>query len=366
MIDAIYEASLHPEGWAGVVLALEEVLKGPTALVVQRERPVGAIAAASAAEERHISSYLDHYWSGDRAMMRMRVAPVGEILRDSELVTDSERGRLEFYSDYLGEIDAHRGIYASLLKCGEETITLGAHRRRCQDDFDQEDKRLLGRLLPHLSRSLQIHRRMEAAALQRHSSVQALDHAAIGLIIVSRDANVRYANRIAEDHLRGGGLGVSRNRLHASTPSATRDLHAAIAGAAIRPGGVAASVTIPVLDPSETIHIIAAPVQAESEIGSFTEPMAMLILGKPTGATIPDDRLRKAYGLTAAEARLLSALVAGERLSAYAERTRISITTAKFHLSALFAKTGVRRQTDLIRLALADPVLRLHIDPATM
>ncbi|MCJ8158467.1 LuxR C-terminal-related transcriptional regulator, partial [Sphingomonas sp. LaA6.9] len=134
--------------------------------------------------------------------------------------------------------------------------------------------------------------------------------------------------------------------------------------AAARPCGVAASVTIPSAEPSETIHVVVAPVKAESAVGIFAEPMAMLILGKVAGAVIPDDRLRKAYGLTPAEARLLSALVAGERLSAYAERTQVSITTAKFHLSALFAKTGVRRQTDLIRLALADPVLRLHVDTA--
>ncbi|MCJ8159820.1 hypothetical protein, partial [Sphingomonas sp. LaA6.9] len=256
IIEAIYDASLHPDGWAGVVLALEDVLKGPTALIIQRDKPVGVIAAASAAEERHVRSYLDHYWSGDRAMLRMRIAPVGEILRDSELVTDAERGRLEFYNDYLGEIDAHRGIYASLLKCEEETVTLGTHRRRSQEDFDQDDKRLLGQLLPHLSRSLKIRRRMEGIALQQRFSAQALDHTAIGLVIVTRDAHVRYANPIAEDHLRGRGLGVNRNRLHASTPSATRDLHAAIAGAAARPCGVAASVTIPSAEPSETIHVV--------------------------------------------------------------------------------------------------------------
>jgi hypothetical protein len=55
---------------------------------------------------------------------------------------------------------------------------------------------------------------------------------------------------------------------------------------------------------------------------------------------------------------LLTALVSGERLSAYASEARISLSTAKTHLRSLFDKTGERRQADLIRRALASPMLR--------
>lgn len=65
--------------------------------------------------------------------------------------------------------------------------------------------------------------------------------------------------------------------------------------------------------------------------------------------------MRHSFNLTPAEARLLSALVEGERLTDYAGRIGIKTTTAKTHLRGLFAKTGETRQADLIRRAISDP-----------
>jgi DNA-binding CsgD family transcriptional regulator len=64
------------------------------------------------------------------------------------------------------------------------------------------------------------------------------------------------------------------------------------------------------------------------------------------------------YGLTPAEARLMAALVDGERLEDYAERQQISINTARTQSKQVFAKTGHGRQADLIREVLANLALR--------
>jgi DNA-binding CsgD family transcriptional regulator len=56
------------------------------------------------------------------------------------------------------------------------------------------------------------------------------------------------------------------------------------------------------------------------------------------------------FGLTPAETRLLSRLLAGRTLEEAAAEFGIAISTAKTHLRAIFAKTGVARQADLVRL----------------
>ncbi len=89
----------------------------------------------------------------------------------------------------------------------------------------------------------------------------------------------------------------------------------------------------------------------------------MLVLGTATRPSIEHSRLRQSFGLTPAEARLLGALIAGERLPDYARRHGVSPTTARTHLRSLFDKTGERRQSDLIRRALSDPVLRIATGP---
>jgi DNA-binding CsgD family transcriptional regulator len=50
---------------------------------------------------------------------------------------------------------------------------------------------------------------------------------------------------------------------------------------------------------------------------------------------------------------LLAALADGEELSAYAERAGISMNTVRFHLKTAYARTGAKRQSELVRLVTA-------------
>jgi DNA-binding NarL/FixJ family response regulator len=56
------------------------------------------------------------------------------------------------------------------------------------------------------------------------------------------------------------------------------------------------------------------------------------------------------FGLTCAESRLLSALFEGCSVPDAASRLGVAPTTARSHLQSVFAKTGVRRQGDLVNL----------------
>lgn len=73
----------------------------------------------------------------------------------------------------------------------------------------------------------------------------------------------------------------------------------------------------------------------------------------------PNERLlRRAFQLTAAEARLASSLAAGGGIDAASARLAISRETARTQLRAIFAKTGTRRQAELTAL-----LSRLHTTP---
>ena len=66
------------------------------------------------------------------------------------------------------------------------------------------------------------------------------------------------------------------------------------------------------------------------------------------GATL----LRRAYGLTAAEARLALALDRGGTLVEIAARLGVSYETVRAQLKAAFTKTGTRKQRDLLALVI--------------
>jgi len=90
----------------------------------------------------------------------------------------------------------------------------------------------------------------------------------------------------------------------------------------------------------------------------------MVFIGDPDEQRQPSRAaLAQFYSLTPAEARLTEALLEGERIQDYSERVGISIHTAKAQLKQVFAKTGHNRQSDLIRDALMNPILKMSRRP---
>src|SRR5690606_38231200 len=63
-------------------------------------------------------------------------------------------------------------------------------------------------------------------------------------------------------------------------------------------------------------------------------------------------RLRRLYGLTAAQARLTQAIVPGRTLSEAADALGTTRNPARWTLKQVFAKSGTRRQVELARLIL--------------
>jgi len=61
-----------------------------------------------------------------------------------------------------------------------------------------------------------------------------------------------------------------------------------------------------------------------------------------------DDKLARRFKLTPAEAALAKALKSGMSLSEAAEARGVSRNTARTHLARLLAKTGSRRQSELV------------------
>jgi DNA-binding CsgD family transcriptional regulator len=64
----------------------------------------------------------------------------------------------------------------------------------------------------------------------------------------------------------------------------------------------------------------------------------------------PEVVLIRLYGLTPAEAKVAALIVRGMSARQAAEGLAISYNTVKSHLKRVFAKTGTKRQGDLIRL----------------
>ncbi len=194
----------------------------------------------------------------------------------------------------------------------------------------------------------------------------ALDLLDVAILLADIEGRIVFANRAASRLLgRRSGLAVQHGRLRARTSAATQALLCRIraaAGAEPHPDSSQATIALPTAS-GRPLMTLVLPCREEGTSGSVA-PFAILFVGDGAGvAGINERYLSIAYDLTPAEARLLRLLLAGQRLADCARDAHITLLTAKGYLKQIFSKTGARRQADLVRLVLSDPVPRLIAMP---
>lgn len=274
---------------------------------------------------------------------------MGRVVRDEDLFDDSERPLQQRFQRQLEAIGYGRFLGGGIPLGPGRYMTLALHRQvGDRSDFsDRQTARMLA-LLPHFAQALRLRQsiacsRSAEALLRGH-----LERWECGLIVCDADGQVMWRNQRAHGALDcGGGLRLRNGQLLASSTSAQQRLSTALrhqvgrrapSFIALDVGGCRWQLAVQELDSAgwaqtDTLLLIA-----------FTGD-------QPVGV-IPAESLATLFELTLAESRLASALVAGVTLEEYAARRGVEVSTVRYQLKQVLAKTGVRRQVDLVRQVL--------------
>jgi len=188
---------------------------------------------------------------------------------------------------------------------------------------------------------------MKLALLER--ALDMLDHA---LVIVDEAGAVHYRNRMASALLKSAGsplsvaagvLGARGRELHARLQAAIR-----VACHERRSSALAAS------QGSRTpLRLMVVPMDAAREA-------AVWILA-PHSPRLPHPRiLGVLFGLSRAEARLALRLLAGQTPQECAREAGVGVATVRSQLHSMFAKTGARRQAELVALLARIPGIEIN------
>ena len=179
----------------------------------------------------------------------------------------------------------------------------------------------------------------------------------LGIALVGREGRIAFANHAAATLLR------MRKTAHGGDRPAgqSRAVMAAIdqqLRAAIRRTREEHYFSLPIAG-GRSLFLLSVPCRHGEEHAS-DEITNILFVTEPSRHSLRDlSAIAPLYGLTRAETRLLQALVKGDTIGIYAKRVGITLNTAKGYLKQLFRKTSTARQSDLVRLILADPILHL-------
>jgi DNA-binding CsgD family transcriptional regulator len=365
LLDRVYDVPGETKSWSAMVEMVAAQFHGCAALVSQDPSSAASVHEWAGLDPAMRISYEAHYSKLKPWLARLCALPSGELADLAYLTTQPAYEKSEYYNDWVKPQANYWLLGAIFDKAHARSGYLTILRAKARGDFDADELAFCRKLAPHLSRAMRLHHKLAAVQREGRGAMEAVDRLATGLILADRSARIVFANRLGETLLReADGLRAVAGELHAARADVTKKLHGLIAqsvdvamGSSADPGSV---LRIARAD-GTALGVLVCPLRpGDSGIHPYHAPLAALLLSDGGRVAAPrGTAFERLYGLTPTQADLLTALLDGERLAAYAERRGVKLDTVRFHLKQIFEKTGATRQADLVRQILANPFLSL-------
>jgi len=265
----------------------------------------------------------------------------------------------QYYKEFLEPLDIRHLLGADIYTDEGIECRLRVTRSHDARPFSPADKALVRFLLPHLKRSIQLHARLDFLECERQLFAGTVNRMLLGIVSFAQSGAIVEMNQEAKRILaEKDGISLSGNNLVLGIAQESRELQrmirqAQVATAAAGPAVVEGmSVTRPSGRAKLGVLVKAIPMARYSE--SKQRPSVAVFLRDPeSNAAQPShELLRRLFGLTRMEAALAMLLAEGHTLDEAAEKMDVRRNTARTHLRSIFCKTGVTRQTMLVRLLL--------------
>ena len=120
-----------------------------------------------------------------------------------------------------------------LAREGNQTLQFATQRSKHVGQYGEEQVRLMNLLVPHVSRAVQIHRKISSVTVEKEWALGALDQLRMSVILTNSSGTPMFVNRAAENMpTRGDGINTHHGKLVLSNPVETAQLYKLIDDAA--------------------------------------------------------------------------------------------------------------------------------------
>jgi DNA-binding CsgD family transcriptional regulator/PAS domain-containing protein len=281
---------------------------------------------------------------------------VEQVVSTADLVPYEEFRRGRFYREWArpqGWVDVASVV---IEKSATSCTFLSVVRHKASGLVDDEMRRRMARLVPHVRRALLIGKTINLKQAQTTCFSDILDGLSAGMILVDAHGRIVHANAAGNAILEAADfLRTVSGRLVVSNPSTNAALReilvAADAGdAVLGTRGIALPLTAH--DGERHVAHVLPLTSGARRIAclAYNAVAALFIRKAALEAFAPPAVIGEMYRLTPTELRVLLAIVDIGGVPEVAAALGVAVTTIKTHLSRLFEKTGVARQADLVKL----------------
>ena len=371
LIQLIYRGALQEQPWQIALPALRQALDAQVASLVLRppaEDDRGVILncvrpdAQKAGEEVHladpddweVTAYREQFFALDPFIN----LPLDKVIALEDVLSDDELRSSDYYLHYLQPIDLFRILGVDTAEPGGMLARLRFSRRESEPRFQDRERQLLEQIAPHLRQAIEIYARLNRMTSERDLYAGAVNQLSVATIILDQQGQLLNSNGLARALLEErDGLGQRDQRLHLEKRELNRALQDALeAIVRARQGGetsVVKALRVPRSSGRSDLGLVIRPVPtSEWSEGPFSPCAAVFISDPDLRDSASQQGLAELFGLTPAEANLALLLARGLSLAEASDTQSISQHTARAQLKSIFAKTGVSRQAELVRLIL--------------
>jgi DNA-binding CsgD family transcriptional regulator len=364
LIFKLYEAAGNPAAWQPFLDAFVETYPGGKGGFVLHDLAAqeGVLELGSGWTEEDLTAYHGHFSNVNPWLANIHKATLGVAYNAELLCARRDLQRTEFHADWLRPVKVGAGNGVVLQQDASRFMVLTTLYPERTEERDPDVVGRLQRLAPHVLRVAQINRQLALLETRAKLAEAALGGQHAAMLLVSAQGELLQVDEAGERLLAAGdGLRLAGKRLEAAQPAQTALLHRLIGEAAraldeigVPPGGM---VRLARKSGRPAFEVLVGPAPHRVPRGSFGCPMAVLLVKDPEARpVVRSEDLRRLYGLTRKEARLMTALMTEDTIETAAERFGVSRETLRTQLKSVFLKTGTSTQVELVRLGMSGPL----------
>lgn len=296
---------------------------------------------------------------------RSRTAQTYHVFTEiAELMTDASGALLSRPAQLSYLMERCASLSVTLVnEDGSVRYTLWVFRDRMASGFDDDANPVCEILLSQIVRSVETSWKMGTTEVERTLFSHVMDRLYVGVIILDHVGKVIRISETARRFLEArDGLQLRANRLRANSAGEDKDLQKLIKDALEPPqheGGKAPrGLSLTKQSGLRNLGIIVRPIggRADSAVAA-TSAVAVFVRDQEANHSVEGELVRQIFDLTPAEAAVTRQLTAGFSLEDVASSLDISRNTARAHLRSIFSKSGITRQSELVRLVLNSAVI---------
>lgn len=350
VVAEFYEIGAEPGAWEQPLALLSEVVGavGCDLHFLRDAAPLFSVISGTPPEV--LDEYDERFLHREPRSQFLASAHEGALTTDAQLVTLDEMRAIDYYADFLNRAGMGHCI-AGLPVCREgNSVYLGVHLPRSMGAPEQQALKMIRYVLPHIGRVARTQLLLLDADLRNALYTEALDQLAAGVVILDQHLKPLFANRAAERMLgESSVVTVVGGRFGAVASGDSGLLRKLIVSAVGKVDGCGGSA---ILGSHAASRLSVTVTPAADHLRATTGAAALVFLTvlEPAQSGDAYSGLGQLFGLTRAESAIAVRLAHGQAVRTLADELGITYETARTTLKRVFAKTGVRRQAELVTL----------------